>query len=113
WKGSLSADYRIRTGAAVDLVLGGQFSAQSDQISQFDAALANRLGTTIDGYGLVDLSAALVDVDDRYRVTFLVKNVFDQGFASAITSGGPGGSFRYIIPREADRYFGITARLNF
>jgi iron complex outermembrane receptor protein len=113
WKGSLGADYRVRTGAAVDVVLASQFSAQSDQISQFDASLANRLGTTIDGYGIVDVSAALVDTDDRYRVTFQVKNLFDQSFASAITSGGPGGSFRYIIPREADRYYGITARMNF
>ena len=29
------------------------------------------------------------------------------------TSGGPGGSYRYIIPREADRYYGVTARVNF
>ena len=42
-----------------------------------------------------------------------VKNLFDQSFASSIGAGGPGGSFRYIIPREADRYFGITARVNF
>jgi iron complex outermembrane receptor protein len=113
WKGSLGMDYRIGTGGAVDVVLGAVASAQTKQISQFDAALANRLGTTIDGYGILDLSAALVDVEDRYRVTFLVKNALDQSFASAITSGGPGGSFRYIIPREADRYFGVTARVNF
>ena len=55
----------------------------------------------------------LVDPEDRYRLTFQVKNVFDTSFASAITSGGPGGSFRYIIPREADRYYGLTGRVNF
>ena len=58
-------------------------------------------------------TAALVDPDDKYRVTFMIKNLFDESFASAITSGGPGGSFRYIIPREADRYYGVTARFNF
>jgi iron complex outermembrane receptor protein len=113
WKGSLGFDYRILTGTAFDVAIGAQSSFQSKQISQFDAALANRLGTTIGGYGLVDLSVALVDVDDRFRFSALVKNVFDESFASAITSGGPGGSFRYIIPREADRYFGLTARANF
>ena len=51
--------------------------------------------------------------DDRFRLTFQVKNLFDTSFAAAITSGGPGGSYRYIIPREADRYYGVTARVNF
>jgi len=64
-------------------------------------------------YGLVNLSAAVADKDDRWRVTAFVKNLFDQSFASSIVSGGPGGSFRYIIPREADRYVGVTARLGF
>ena len=113
WKGSLGLDYRIRTGGPVDVALGAQGSFQSKQISQLDAALVNRVNTTIHGYGLVDISAAIVDPEDRYRVTFQVKNLFDESFASAITSGGPGGSFRYIIPREADRYYGITARLNY
>jgi iron complex outermembrane recepter protein len=67
----------------------------------------------VDGYATVDLSAALVDPDDGWRLAFQVKNLFDKGFASSIVSGGPAGSFRYIIPREADRYFGITAKVNF
>ena len=113
WKGSLGADYRIRTGGAIDVALGAQGSYQSSQISQLDAAQAIRDATTIKAYGLVDLSAALVDAADRYRVTFQVKNLFDQSFAAAITSGGPGGSYRYIIPRDADRYYGVTARVNF
>ena len=113
WKGSLAMDYRIRTGKAVDVVLGAQGSHQSKQLSQLDASAAVRAATTIHSYTMVDLSAAIVDPEDRYRVTFQIKNLFDESFASAITSGGPGGSFRYIIPREADRYYGVTARLNF
>ncbi len=113
WKGSLGTDYRYRTGGQIDLALGAQSSYQSSQISQLDASEAIRKATTIKAYGLVDLSAGIVDRDDRFRVTFAVKNVFDTSFASAITSGGPGGSYRYIIPREADRYYGVTGRINF
>ncbi len=113
WKGSLGADYRVRTGGAVDVALGAQGSYQSSQLSQLDASAAVRAATTIKAYGLVDLSAGVVDADDRYRVTFQVKNLFDQSFAAAITSGGPGGSYRYLIPRDADRYYGVTARVNF
>ena len=113
WKGSLGMDYRIRTGKAVDVVLAANGSYQSKQLSQLDASAAVRAATTIHGYAMVDISAAIVDPDDRYRITLQVKNLFDESFASAITSGGPGGSFRYLIPREADRYVGLTGRLNF
>jgi iron complex outermembrane receptor protein len=72
-----------------------------------------RAGTTVDGYATVDVSAALVEQNDRWKLTAQIKNLFDKSFASSIISGGPGGSFRYIIPREADRYFGVTFQLNF
>ena len=113
FKGSLSADYRIRTGSAVDVLLGAQTSYQTKQLSQLDANAAVRQATTIHGYGLVDLSAGIADAGDHFRLTAQVKNLFDQSFASAITSGGPGGSYRYLIPRDADRYYGITGRIGF
>jgi len=113
WKASLGGEYRIETGRGIDVLLGAQASYQTKQISQLDANAAVRAATTIDGYSIVDLSVAVVDQDDRFRVAFQVKNLFDESFAAAITSGGPGGSYRYIIPREADRYYGVTARLNF
>jgi len=104
----------VRTTALpVDVVLGAQGAFQSSKLSQFDANPAIRAATTIHSYGLLDLSAALVDHADRYRLTVQVKNVRDQSFAASVTSGGPGGAYRYIIPREADRFFGATLRVNY
>ncbi|KAB7648915.1 TonB-dependent receptor [Polymorphobacter fuscus] len=113
WKGSLGADYRWRTGAAVDLAFGVQASTQSSQLSLFDASALVRQQGLIDAYSLVDLQFAVVEKDDRFRLQFVVKNLFDQSFPAQITNGGPGGSLRYLIPREADRYFGVTGRYNF
>jgi iron complex outermembrane receptor protein len=113
WKGSLAGDWRIRTGGAIDIGLNAIASWQSEQISQFDANPVVRDATTIGDYALVDLAVALIDPRDRFRLAFQAKNVFDQSFAAAITTGGPGGSYRYIIPREADRYFGVIGRVNF
>lgn len=72
-----------------------------------------RDATTIGGYALVDLAVALIDPCDRFRLAFQVKNVFDQSFDAAITTGGPCASYRYIIPREADRYSDVIGRVNF
>ncbi len=113
WKGSLSADYRLRTGGSIDATFGAQASYQSSQISQFDPSAAIRAATTIPAYGLVDLTAGIVSADDRFRLIVQVKNAFDKSFAAAITSGGPGGGYRYLIPREADRYFGVTGTVKF
>ncbi len=113
WKGSLSIDYRWRTGGSIDATFGAQGSFQSSQTSQFDTSAAIRAATTIPAYGLVDLTAGLISSNDRFRVVAQVKNLFDKSFAAAITSGGPGGAYRYLIPREADRYFGLTGTLKF
>ncbi|WP_277873303.1 type IX secretion system membrane protein PorP/SprF [Sphingomonas paeninsulae] len=113
WKGSLSADYRWRTGGSFDFTFGAQGNYQSSQLSTFSPDPVIRALSTIHNYGLVNLSAGIVDANDRYRLTFQVRNLFDQSFAAAITNGGPGGAYRYQIPRDADRYFGVTARINF
>ncbi|MEP6785778.1 MAG: TonB-dependent receptor [Sphingomonadales bacterium] len=113
FKGSLSADYRWRTSGSVDFLFGAQGSYQSSQLSTFSPDLTIRTLSTIHDYGLVNLSAGVTDANDRWRVTFQVRNLLDQSFAAAITNGGPGGAYRYQIPRDADRYFGVTARINF
>ncbi len=113
WKGNLSVDYRIRTGGAADVYLGAQGSFQSSQLSLFAADPVQRRLGTIDAYGLVNLTAAIATNDDKYRLTFQVRNLFDQSFAAAIANGGPGGAYRYQIPRDADRYYGVTGRVNF
>jgi iron complex outermembrane receptor protein len=113
WKGTLGIDYRIRTGGFADVALGMQAATQSSQLSLFDASAAVREQGTIPAYSIVDAQIALVGQEDKWRLTFVAKNLFDESFAAAITNGGPGGSLRYIIPREADRYFGVTGRFNF
>jgi iron complex outermembrane receptor protein len=113
WKGSLSADYRVRTSWPVDVFLGAQGNYQTKQLSIFAPDPVQRQFGTIAGYGLVNLSAGIGDKADRYRLTFQVRNLFDQSYVAAIQSGGPGGSYRYQIPRDADRYWGVTGRVNF
>jgi iron complex outermembrane receptor protein len=120
WKASLSGDYRIRTGGFADIEVAVQTSYQSSQLALFVPSQFIRDRSWIKPYGLVDASVALVEQDDRFRLSFIVRNLFDQSFTAAISDGGPlsGGntgnsSLRYIIPREADRSFGLTGRVNF
>ncbi len=113
WKGSLSADYRVRTGGAVDVFLGASGNFQSSQLSVFGPNPVQRQFGTIPAYGLVNVSAGIGDSGDRFRLTLQVRNLFDKSYAASIAPGGPGGAYLYLIPRDADRYFGITGRANF
>ncbi len=113
FKASLGVDYRWRTGGSIDARFGAQGSYQSSQLSLFDPNPIVREAGRIKAYGLVDLSAGIISADDRYSLTLQVKNAFNQSFAAAITNGGPGGAYRYLIPREADRYFGVTGKISF
>lgn len=113
WKGSISADHRFETGSFADITLGGSMNGQTKQLSLFAPdAVQRRLGT-IPGYTLFNLSAGLVDPNDKWKVTAQIRNLFDKAYPAAIVNGGVSGSYRYQIPRDADRYFGISARYNF
>jgi iron complex outermembrane receptor protein len=113
WKGSVSAEQRIPLQGFADLVLGSTMNFQSKQLSLFAPDPVQRQFGTIPGYTLVNASISLVDPDDRWKVSFIVRNLFDTSYAAAIINGGVSGSYRYQIPRDADRYWGVSARINF
>lgn len=65
------------------------------------------IGPPLEGYSLWDASVARVD---RYRVTFVVKNITEEFHTTArITST----YIRQQTPRDIGRYFGVTVRANF
>ena len=113
WKGSVSLDHTIETGGFANVALGGSMNFQSKQLSLFAPDAVQRRFGTIDGYSLVNVSVALVSPDDRWKVTAQVRNLFDKAYPATIINGGVSGSYRYQIPRDADRYWGISGRVNF
>ena len=113
YKGNASIDYRIHTGGPVGFGLNVQGSFQSSQLSLFSPDPVLRRAGTIAPYGLINIAATVYGADDRYKLAFQVRNLLDKSFAAAIANGGPGGAYRYQIPRDADRYFGVTGTVNF
>ncbi|MFT5675550.1 MAG: iron complex outermembrane receptor protein [Paraglaciecola sp.] len=60
-------------------------------------------------YGIVNASVAFSFDDDQYRVSLIGKNLGDEQYVTTYA----GDNFRYQIPRDADRYFGIQLRAHF
>lgn len=108
-KGTIGVDYRMESSLPVLVYFGGQFAFTGEQFSD----LGQNPLLRIPAQNIFDASIGFSDKQDRYRVTLIGKNLTDESFASLITPGGPGGALRYLIPREADRYFGISLRTKF
>ena len=60
----------------------------------------------IDPYGIWNASVGFSDADDRFRLTFHARNITDESYALLNVSAGQ----RLQIPRDADRYFGVSLR---
>ncbi len=60
----------------------------------------------IDPYGIWNASIGFSDQDDRYRLTFHARNIADNSYVLLNVSNGQ----RLQIPRDADRYFGVSLR---
>jgi iron complex outermembrane receptor protein len=108
WKASLVGELTIPVGSFT-LSPNVVIAYQDDSFSDLNEPTALK----IPSYTTVDLSVALTDANDRFRVALIGRNMTDESYTVLKTSGGPGGAVRLQIPRDADRYFGIQARYNF
>ena len=67
----------------------------------------------IPSYTVLDGSVGIEPQSGAWRAALVGKNLTDEHYATLLTPGGPGGSVRMMIPREADRYWGVQFRVNF
>jgi iron complex outermembrane receptor protein len=114
WKASLTADYRIEL-EAVDITPSALFVYTDDQYADLISRTQPNVQkeVLIPSFSTIDLSVAIADKSDRYRLTLVGRNLTDENYAALVTRGGPAGGRRLQIPREADRYFGAQFRVNF
>ncbi len=118
-KASLGATYTVEpTNLPFAIEFNGQASFVSKQVSNLlprntTAQIVAFQEQIVKAYDQVDLSIAAVDLAKRYRVAVVVKNVFNDHYASTIGSGGPLGSYIYQIPRDSSRYWGVTGHFGF
>ncbi|WP_306253246.1 TonB-dependent receptor [Parvularcula sp. IMCC14364] len=104
---SLGFDYETPVSDTTDLFLNGNFSHVDDQQSLLpgnDGSISPN--SPLPSYDQLDVNVGLSMYDDKYRVTLIGKNLTDDSFVTTFSGDG----FRYQIPREADRYFGVSFR---
>ena len=60
-------------------------------------------------YTILNASFGWHAPDDRLSITLIGKNLTDESFTTTYSGDG----FRYQIPRDAARYFGLDVSVNF
>ena len=96
---SVGADYERSLGGVM-LYLGTDYRHTSKQFSDLGES------GPIAAYGQWNASLGFSDPDDNYRLTFHVRNISDESYVLLNVSNGQ----RLQIPRDADRYFGVSLR---
>ncbi|MEL7028100.1 MAG: TonB-dependent receptor [Pseudomonadota bacterium] len=106
---TLGAEYFVPVSENAEAFAKVTFAHIDDQ----ESLLPNNDGTVsansfLPSYDLLDLVLGVSFLEDRYRVQAIAKNLLDDSFVTTFSGDG----FRYQIPRDADRRFGINFRAN-
>ncbi len=109
-KASLGGNWSLPLANGSRLQLAGQYIYT-------DKKLSGNIGQTetsnpevlLPDYSILNASFGWFAEDDRLSVALIGKNLTDESFATTYSGDG----FRYQIPRDAQRYFGIDVTVNF
>lgn len=108
-KYSLMAEYVVPMDG-MNLILNGSFVHTDEQIADLPSnSGATNPAAVIPEYDIFNASVSLSFDDDRYRISLIAKNLGDEQYVTTYS----GDNFRYQVPREAERYFGLAFRAAF
>jgi iron complex outermembrane receptor protein len=104
---NIRGNYKVPLAGSLNLDLGADYNWQSKVL--FDISQAP--DTYQPAYGIVNATVALSDSSKGWRVAVLGKNLANKSYASLLATGGT--FVVRSVPRDDQRYFGVTARLDF
>ena len=105
-KYSLVADYVIAMDN-MDIILNASYVYTDEQRSTLPSNAGTFSPVTLlPDYDVINASIGFSFNEDKLRVTVIGKNLADESYVTTYSGDG----FRYQIPREAERFFGVNLR---
>ncbi|MEM8546694.1 MAG: TonB-dependent receptor [Pseudomonadota bacterium] len=109
-KYTLGAQYDIPLSSGSRIQLNGSYVYTDEQLSgNIGQTAASNPEVVLPDYAILNASIGFHTENDRLGITLIGKNLTDESYATTYSGDG----FRYQIPRNADRYFGVDFTLNF
>lgn len=115
WKANLSVRYQDKLSSA--LIGFIQVNANYQSRVLFDLSQDQELDQP--AYASADLSLGVKSADDKYQLTFFVRNITNKHFVNGkqrdnlLTNASNPGSILFFTSKDASRYVGGTLRVNF
>ena len=107
WKTNVGTDYTVPLQPGYNIELSTDYAWQSKV--QYD--IGQTTDTIQGAYGIWNASIALADLNNGWRVSFLVKNILDKSYAAFLMRSS--NHLARIVPRDDSRYFGVNVRKSF
>ena len=110
WKLHADATYTVPLTASLGLELNTDYSYRTS--TQY--SITQTPDTIQPAYGIWNASIALVGNNDghRWQLRGIVKNIADKHYSSFLAYGAVAGLGRFV-PRDNDRYFGVSGSIDF
>lgn len=116
WTYNIAADYRRPIGN-----LNGFARVDYRFVDEQQGLSSQNPYTILDSYDVANLRLGLETADGKYDATVFVNNVFDESYGvyvsgynfSGQVNPNNGNTITNVIPKGADRYYGITLRARF
>ena len=109
WKANLRAKYTMPVGARMAMDFGADANWQSR--TNFD--LSQQPDSFQPSYAIVNATVGLADSKAGWRAAIVVKNLADKSYASFVQNSGGSGYINRYVPRDDQRYTGVTLRYDF
>jgi len=109
WKANLRAKYTMPVGQRMAMDFGVDANWQSR--TNFD--LSQQPNSFQPSYAIVNASVGLADSKAGWRAALLVRNLADKSYATFVQNSGGSGFINRYVPRDDQRYIGVTLRYDF
>jgi iron complex outermembrane receptor protein len=108
-KGVIRGSYVTQVASGYRMEVGADYAWQSE--TQFDLYTSTPPTNTLQpAYGIWNAYLALGDPRHGWRVALVGKNLGDKSYAQFLQ---PGATTQRSVPRDDERYYGVTARYEF
>jgi iron complex outermembrane receptor protein len=107
WRANVRANYKMPLESGWTMDIGGDYTWQSDVIYDIGQAPDARQ----DAFGLINATVSLYNSEKGWSVTLVGKNLANKSYATNLINIG--GAFGRFVPRDDQRYFGVSVRKDF
>ncbi|MFC0133780.1 TonB-dependent receptor [Massilia eurypsychrophila] len=107
WRANLRANYKMPVSGGWMADVGADYNYQSEVV--YDIGQAP--DSIQPAFGIINATLSLYNSEQGWSVTLVGKNLANKSYATNLVNGG--GFFARYVPRDDQRYFGISVRKDF